>query len=271
MRWVLPRFGWLILAVSLVTLIGCASLRGVYHTVQKGQTLYQIARSYDVDPERLARLNGVQDPRKLAVGDRLFIPGASQVRHVPATVASAPVVVSAPVSAKPTERQLPRPTPVLPSPVSPPTRTPPVHAPPAALVSAPTVSSSARPTVRGSLGWPVRGEVIKKFGAKAASPGKNGIEIAIRDRSEVVSSAAGKVIYSGNGIAGYGNLVILQHEDALYTIYGYNRKNLVASGAFVGKGDKIALSGVPPSGGLPRLYFEVRQGKKPVDPIFYLP
>jgi lipoprotein NlpD len=87
----------------------------------------------------------------------------------------------------------------------------------------------------------------------------------------VVSAAAGRVIYSGNGIRGYGNLIILKHDDSFYTIYGFNAKNLVESGSFVSKGEKIALAGSPPNGGSPRLYFEIRHGKTAVDPIFYLP
>jgi lipoprotein NlpD len=54
-------------------------------------------------------------------------------------------------------------------------------------------------------------------------------------------------------------------------VYGFNEKNIVEAGAFVSKGERIALSGVPPAGGKPRLYFEIRRGKEPVDPIFYLP
>ncbi|WP_225911698.1 murein hydrolase activator EnvC family protein [Desulfuromonas versatilis] len=98
-----------------------------------------------------------------------------------------------------------------------------------------------------------------------------GIEIAAAPGSAVQSSAAGQVIYSGNGVKGFGNLIILKHDDSFYTVYGYNQSNLVKAGTFVGQGQKIALSGRPPSGGNPRLHFEIRHGKQAVDPIFYLP
>lgn len=79
------------------------------------------------------------------------------------------------------------------------------------------------------------------------------------------------MIYSGDGVKGYGHLIILQHENDLFTVYGFNQQNLVRLGDFVSQDEKIALSGVPPSGGQPRLHFEVRKGKVAVNPILYLP
>ena len=87
----------------------------------------------------------------------------------------------------------------------------------------------------------------------------------------MVAAAAGKVIYSGDGVSGYGHLIILQHRDDLFTVYGFNQSNRVRQGDYVGQGEKIALSGTPPSGGSARLHFEVRQGKQAVDPLLYLP
>jgi lipoprotein NlpD len=97
------------------------------------------------------------------------------------------------------------------------------------------------------------------------------VEIGVPEETPIQAAAAGQVTYSGDGIRGYGNLIIIRHDDSFFTVYGFNRKNLVASGAFVNQGEKIALSGCPPSGGKPRLHFEIRQGKAPVNPIFYLP
>ena len=87
----------------------------------------------------------------------------------------------------------------------------------------------------------------------------------------MAAAASGKVIYSGNAIPGYGNLVILEHSDSYFSVYGYNQKNLVKMDDFVGQGDEIALSGVPPSGQSARLHFEIRKGKAAVNPILYLP
>ena len=130
-------------------------------------------------------------------------------------------------------------------------------------------AASVKP-VKGLFEWPVKGKVLNGFGAKGDTTHK-GIEIAASNGSTVRAAASGKVIYSGNAIRGYGNLIILEHSDNFFTVYGYNQKNLVAMDDFVGQGDKIALSGSPPNGKSPRLHFEIRHGKAAVDPIFYLP
>jgi lipoprotein NlpD len=112
--------------------------------------------------------------------------------------------------------------------------------------------------------------VISKFGQKTSGPSQ-GIEIAAGRGTAVRSAAAGRVIYSGDGIRGYGNMIILRHDDNFFTVYAFNERNLVKDGSFVGRGEHIAAVGVPPGGGAPRLYFEVRNGKQTVDPLFYLP
>ena len=111
---------------------------------------------------------------------------------------------------------------------------------------------------------------MNKFGKQGQKVYK-GIEINLKKGSTVTAAASGKVIYSGNAIPGYGNLVILEHSDSFFSIYGYNHKNLVEMDDFVGQGEKIALSGLPPNGQSARLHFEIRKGKSAVNPILYLP
>ena len=123
---------------------------------------------------------------------------------------------------------------------------------------------------KGSFVWPAKGSVIKRFG-KNGSGSKKGIEIATRGGSAVVAAAAGKVTYSGDGINGFGNLIILKHDHSYFTVYGFNKANLVRTGSFVSQGEKIALAGRPPGGGQSRLHFEIRQGKEAVNPIKLLP
>jgi lipoprotein NlpD len=255
---------WLF-GLAVLLLSGCTPPHGVYHTVDKGQTLYQIAKTYQVDPDRITRINGISDPTKLSIGDRLFIPGASRVRPVIATVST-----TKPASSKRTSYAPPPPTAKQQSSATKPAKPGTVNPAP---VRKPAVKAAVMPSAakKGVFQWPVKGQVIKSFGAKSQSATAHGIEIAIRANSKVLSAAAGKIIYSGNGIPGYGNLIIIQHDDSLYSVYGFNRKNLVESGSFVSQGQEIALSGSPPSGGVPRLYFEARSGKNPVNPIFYLP
>ncbi len=245
---------------GLLLLTACAQT-GVYHTVQPGQTLYRIAKTYDVEERVLMRVNRISDPTTLRINEKLFIPGATQLRRVPvASVAqpAAPVSPShavtqappAPVSrAKEPEIQSSRPT------------------PPKSAAKSPAV---AQAPAKGSFIWPAKGTVLNKFGKNGQNTYK-GIEIGLKEGTPVVAAAAGKVIFSGNAIRGYGNLVILEHSDGYFSVYGYNRKNLVSIDDYVGQGDKIALSGSPPNGQSPRLHFEIRQGKGAVDPIFFLP
>ncbi|MCW9049211.1 MAG: M23 family metallopeptidase [Deltaproteobacteria bacterium] len=236
-------------------LLLCACETGIYHTVRPGQTLYRISHTYGVNEDYLARLNAVADPAQLKIGTRLYIPGAERVLRVP--VVKPEVKPAPPAAVKKTV-------------VSKPMKTPPVVAkqPPQRPFVLPKASKA---TVVDKLRWPLRGKIVRSFSSQAKAGGGKGIEIAVRAASEVTAAEAGKVIYSGDGVNGYGFLIILQHENDLFTVYGFNQRNVVKQGDFVSKGEKIALSGTPPAGGQPRLHFEVRKGKQAVDPILYLP
>jgi lipoprotein NlpD len=231
---------------------------GIYHVVEPGQTLYRIARSYGVDEAQLARVNGIRDPNQLETGQRLFIPGATLTRDVPPTdppKAPPPPKVPAPPAKSGKSAALPKASKAKPVPPQP--------------VGEPETIPGPRPAP-GTFLWPVRGQVVSEFGQIEGKANK-GIEIAIPQGTPVTAAAAGKVIYSGSGIRGYGNLIILEHADNYFTVYGFNAKNLVTVDSFVGQGDKIALSGTPSDSKSPRLHFEIRKGKTAVNPIFFLP
>lgn len=252
----------------IMLMAACSSRAGVYHTVKKGQTLYTISRTYQVDESYLARINGIANPSQLKAGQQLYIPGRERIRHVPVTVHSPPPPKSSREKSPGGPVADHRPTVTQPKVASAaPAKAPPKTAP---NVAHPASARGEPPKDPGRFLWPARGKILKKYGA-GKGVGSKGLEIGLPVGSTVSCAAAGKVIYSGDGITGYGNLVIVRHDDSFFTVYGFNRKNLVKNGDFVSKGEKIALSGVPPKGGTPRLYFEIRYGKKPVNPIFYLP
>lgn len=234
-------------------LSGCAR-DGIYHRVEPGQTLYRISRAYDIEEIYLARLNGISDPTQLKVGTNLYIPGASSVRKIAPPPKTAQL--KKPVVTKPKPQPKPTPKPVI-------TRKTP---------SQTSVNRSSPTTASGDIKllWPLKGIIQRSFG-KATKAGGKGLEIAAQENSQVKAAAAGKVIYSGDGVKGYGHLIIVQHEHDIYTVYGFNNRNLVRQGDFVSQGEKIALSGTPPGGGKPRLHFEVRKKKVAVNPILYLP
>ncbi|MBE0596924.1 MAG: M23 family metallopeptidase [Desulfuromonadales bacterium] len=247
------------IAIVLVVLAGCSPSRGIYHTVQQGQTLYRIARTYEIDERQLARLNGIEDPTRLRVGERLFIPGVERPRPVPATVSASPADGS----------------PAAPAPQRKPVAAAPAPKPPPAAGRPPgkAAAEPAKPPLpprSGQFIWPLRGPIVQNFGTTGNRTCK-GVEIATPEATPVLAAASGRVTYSGTGIPGYGHLVILRHEDSFFTVYGYNQKTLVEAGAVVKQGERIALSGIPPGGGRPRLHFEIRHGRAALNPIFYLP
>ena len=116
--------------------------------------------------------------------------------------------------------------------------------------------------------WPVRGKILAGFGAADAA-GK-GLDIAGANRMLVRAAAAGNVVYSGSGLIGYGQLIIIKHNNTFLSAYGYNSELLVSQGDKVSKGQQIARMGEGP-GKRPMLHFEIRIDGKPVDPIKYLP
>jgi len=247
----------LILILCFAVLSACAPT-GIYHTVEPGQTLYRIARTYKVEESRLASINNIDDPKKLKAKQRIFIPGVTRALDVPTSSTS---------SKKSTTRSSRK--------TSSATKTK-GTAKSATVKPAPSKKTTSKKTVatakpaKGVFVWPAKGKVLNKFGKQGQKVYK-GIEIKLKKGSTVTAAASGKVIYSGNAISGYGNLVIIEHSDSFFSIYGYNHKNLVEMDDFVGQGEKIALSGLPPNGQSARLHFEIRKGKSAVNPILYLP
>ncbi|HUR39696.1 MAG TPA: peptidoglycan DD-metalloendopeptidase family protein [Verrucomicrobiae bacterium] len=113
--------------------------------------------------------------------------------------------------------------------------------------------------------WPLRGKVIKPF-----SDGSKGIDVAGEVGQPVLAAGSGKVVYSGAALKGYGELIIIKHDELHLSAYGYNRKRLVGEGATVAAGQPIAELGVGPEQKA-ALHFEIRRKGKPVDPTEYLP
>jgi murein DD-endopeptidase MepM/ murein hydrolase activator NlpD len=113
--------------------------------------------------------------------------------------------------------------------------------------------------------WPASGQSASGLGQ-----GKKGMDIFGELGQPVLAAAAGKVMYSGSGIRGYGNLVIIKHDSNLLSIYAHNKTIVVKEGQMVGKGQKIAEMGKTDSNSV-KLYFEIRRQGKPVDPSRYLP
>lgn len=115
--------------------------------------------------------------------------------------------------------------------------------------------------------WPAAGLAVK---STARPNGGLGLTIGGREDQDIYAAGPGKVVYSGTGLLGYGQLLIIKHDDTYLSAYGYTRTVLVGEGALVSAGQKVATMGMDPAG-VPLLYFEIRVNGKPVDPLLLLP
>jgi lipoprotein NlpD len=118
--------------------------------------------------------------------------------------------------------------------------------------------------------WPVEGKVLDRFGSLSGGIRNKGIIISASLGTNVLAASSGKVVFSGL-LEGYGNTIILEHDDDFSTVYGYNHENLVRIGEFVGQGEVIARVGHAPRTGCSCLYFEIRKAHRPQNPFYYLP
>ena len=242
---------------------------GIHHTVKRGENLWRIGRAYGVEVEQIAVLNGIDNPDLLEAGVRLFIPGARTVRLVRKSISSRPPQ-SRPRWAAPPPRK------------APPRRK-------ASVKSARKLSRRPASTVRGRrankkratyrktygkrprFSWPLRGRVIRRFGARGGKKA-DGILIAARERAQVRAAAPGRVIYSDFGPGNLGRLIILRHHGGEYhSIYANVAENLVRKGQSVSRGAPIALTGRTPRFRTARLHFEIRHRTRPRNPLSYLP
>ena len=115
--------------------------------------------------------------------------------------------------------------------------------------------------------WPVKGRLLR--GYSPSDPARNGLDIAGREGQDVVATAAGTVVYSGNGLIGYGELIIIKHSDRMLSAYAHNRVRLVAEGEVTRAGQKIAEVGRNDRNEQ-LLHFEIRVNGRPVNPMNYL-
>jgi lipoprotein NlpD len=252
------------------------------HTVKRGETLVGIALQYGLDYRELAAWNNIVNPNVLAVGQELVVaaPAGAQPLAAPMTtplVSAGPPIEARPLANTPALKVEPRGVKVpysdrayaqLASPESgaPP---PPPSVEPPPVAPRPTVPEPEKPggTDREDVDWmwPVKGKVIQPF-----SELTKGTDIGGRKGTPIVAAASGKVIYAGDGVRGYGKLVIIKHNNVWVSAYAHNDKLLVEDRQEVRKGQKIAEMGQSDTDQV-KLHFELRREGKPVDPARILP
>jgi lipoprotein NlpD len=226
---------------------------GVYHEVRQGQTLWSIARAYGVDVQTLARINQISDTTTLYVGQKLYVPGATQQREIVSRCPCGTETVK-PSSGVKALSEILRPAEEV-----------------SAAKAAHTVGTARDIALaRIALIWPVQGEVSRGF-EQDATRRHDGTDIVAPRGTSIQAAADGEVIFSGWGPGGYGRIVILQHQAEVVTIYAHNHDNLVRLGQRVRQGEPIATVGQSGRATGNHLHFEVRHKAIPISPHKFLP
>lgn len=245
-----------------VLLSGCASAppqpaRPATYTVKAGDTLYAIARRLRLDYRELARWNGINDRYLIRPGQVLRLqPGTGRVAAAPSRARPVtPMPTSASTKSAGTRSASTKP-PAVPRTASPPPRTRP---------STPLLPPGPVAAVRWQ--WPIEGGVAE---LTTRPNGGQGLNIMGEFGQPVLAAAEGKVVYTGTGLLGYGQLLIIKHNENYLTAYGHIQSVTVGEGDSVSAGQRVAAMGSGPAGA-PLLYFEIRLNGTPGNPLLLLP
>jgi len=238
-----------ILIFLMLALVGCGGSQavapvGVYraqsqepprsvYKVKRGDTLYSVSWRFGMDFKRVASINGIKSPYTIYVGQKLKFKPYRQIAKKKTTQKRS---TSKKKATKKKEF----------------------------AAKSTWVPSNQR--LRWQ--WPVNGKIISSYSKSAA--GRQGIDIAGKSGQKVAAAAAGKVVYSGNGLPRYGNLIIIKHNDTYLSAYAHNKYLTVKDGQVVKAGQKIALLGRT-GAQRDQLHFEIRRNGEPVDPMRFLP
>jgi lipoprotein NlpD len=284
-----------------------SNLSNQFYSVQKGDTLYSIALNHGIDFKKLAEWNNIVDPNSIKPGQKisLFAPGGDSQptlfalpqqpvettiiepneqpfvaapeesghhlgNNVKGNLKTSPKALKLPFSEQNVAR-LKYPENSLPA----------MQVPVSSQAQAIGVAKDSRievapqPELRKSDKginqsdkewiWPTTGKLLSSF-----SKNSKGVKISGQSGQPILASAAGEIVYSGHGLRGYGNLIIIKHNNTFLSAYAHNSKLLVKEGETVVKGQKIAEMGNTDSDTI-QLHFEIRKHGKPVDPLEYLP
>lgn len=212
--------------------------RAGVHRAARRESIYEIAWRYGLDYRQLVARNHLKSPYMVRQGQLIYLGGISH-----------PTI--APLSTKPSS-SLTEPTPVFIK-----------REAPAPLAPAPTLAEKEEPNLKVSTWiWPAKGRIVSGY-----SGFNKGINISGHLGAPIYAAASGKVVYCGSGLRGYGNLIILKHNQTYLSAYAYNRQLFVKEGQWVKQGQKIADMGENIGSGKAMLHFEIRRAGKPIDPL----
>lgn len=233
---------------------------GIYHKVEKGQTLWRIALTYQVSLEEIAKANGIREITEIKIGQKIFIPGAKQVLTVE--------VVKPGHKARFAYSD------------SQPTSTPSIKDASSSKITSIVIKESEDPSTViaetsrqveavNTFIWPIYGKVISPFGLRNGQQHK-GIDIKASTGTLIRAVADGKITESSK-MNGYGNVIIITHDNEYTTLYAHNESNLVQEGDDVVQGQIIGTVGQTGRASTPHLHFEVWEGIIAKEPLSYLP
>lgn len=243
------------IAVGQILALNLSSAKAPEYIVKKGDTLYSIAKANGQSVDFLAGVNDLTAPYTLEVGQKLYL-----ARHNGNSAAVAKVETTVPVAgekevkvsasskdtAVKTQKEAKVPT----------------------VASTPVVSGKSRTVSGVSWTWPAQGKVVKQF--SLAEHGNKGIDIAGTRGQQILAASDGQVVYAGNALRGYGNLIIINHANEFLSAYAHNDVLLVKEGQRVKRGQQIAKMGSTDASSV-GLHFEIRYRGQSVNPIKYLP
>ena len=209
------------------------------YAVRPGDTLFGLSRRFGVPVSDLASANGLTAPYGLSLGQRLIVPAVVPATPIDAQADTAPIAAA------------PAPAPV----------TPPVAQTAEAEAFLVDRTASAR------FDWPLKGAIVSSYGQQLDGQRNDGINIAAPAGTPIRAAAGGEVVYRGDELAGYGNLLLVKHEDGWVSAYAHAGDILVAKGDRVAKGQVVARVGETGAVDSPQLHFELRHDLQPQDPV----
>ncbi len=217
------------------------------YTVRPGDSLYSISRTFNVSLTELTRLNHLSSPYIIHSGDTLDLPSVRPVSVSPGEKPSA--ITTTRVSSRRAEVKA---------------------APQKIQKKAKAISGTVPKRSSSKFDWPVNGRVISSYGAKSDGLHNDGINISASRHTPVKAAENGIVVYADNQLKGYGNLVLIRHENKWMTAYAHLENMSVSKGQQIAKGQSIGGVGSSGSVDTPQLHFEVRRGTNALNPKLYL-
>lgn len=233
---------------------GCVTVytaRGAYHKVRPNESLETIAKRYRSTIQELAEYNNIDNTSEIKVGRSIYIPRVKVSGGFFPLLPDKKEVARRRTKARPKRGEKPAPS----------------HE----EKSEEEIASQENRiyTDHGRFAWPIVGNLSSLFGIRRGRK-HDGIDIRSPKGTPVHASAGGEVVFASR-MKGYGNLVLIRHEDRFFTVYAHNSANLVKKGKKVKKGDVIAKVGRTGKATGPHLHFEVRDGRRARNPLFFLP